>query len=110
MYLELFLLLVDGRDGVEVLAHALVESLRLEHLGRDALDGRGEDDRREAAPVQEQQDLIARLQVLLDRGDLLVVPVRDIAGLMMLDRDETIRDNASLEAMARLEPSFAKVL
>jgi acetyl-CoA C-acetyltransferase len=36
-----------------------------------------------------------------------VVPVRDIAGLLMLDRDETIRDNASAEAMAKLEPSFA---
>lgn len=36
-----------------------------------------------------------------------VVPVRDIAGLLMLDRDETIRENASPEAMAKLEPSFA---
>ncbi|HSQ72387.1 MAG TPA: acetyl-CoA C-acyltransferase, partial [Rubrivivax sp.] len=36
-----------------------------------------------------------------------LVPVRDIAGLLMLDRDETIRANASAEAMARLEPSFA---
>jgi len=36
-----------------------------------------------------------------------IVPVRDIAGLMMLDRDETIRANASLEAMTKLEPSFA---
>ncbi|MCW5634317.1 MAG: acetyl-CoA C-acetyltransferase, partial [Rubrivivax sp.] len=38
-----------------------------------------------------------------------LVPVHDIAGLMMLDRDETIRDNASMEAMARLEPSFAMI-
>jgi acetyl-CoA C-acetyltransferase len=36
-----------------------------------------------------------------------IVPVRDIAGLLMLDRDETIRDNATIEAMAKLEPSFA---
>jgi acetyl-CoA C-acetyltransferase len=36
-----------------------------------------------------------------------VVPVHDIAGLLMLDRDETIRENASTEAMAKLEPSFA---
>jgi acetyl-CoA C-acetyltransferase len=35
------------------------------------------------------------------------VPVHDIAGLLMLDRDETIRENASAEAMAKLEPSFA---
>ena len=38
-----------------------------------------------------------------------VVPVRDIAGLMLLDRDETIRENASLDAMAKLEPSFAMI-
>jgi acetyl-CoA C-acetyltransferase len=36
-----------------------------------------------------------------------VVPVHDIAGLQMLAEDETIRANATLEAMAKLEPSFA---
>jgi len=36
-----------------------------------------------------------------------VVPVRDIAGLLLLDRDETIREGATLEAMAKLDPSFA---
>jgi acetyl-CoA C-acetyltransferase len=36
-----------------------------------------------------------------------LVPVRDIAGLLMLDRDETIREGATLEAMAKLDPSFA---
>ncbi|MDO9075078.1 MAG: acetyl-CoA C-acetyltransferase [Rubrivivax sp.] len=40
-----------------------------------------------------------------------IVPVHDIAGLLMLDRDETIRpivdERASAEAMAKLEPSFA---
>jgi acetyl-CoA C-acetyltransferase len=36
-----------------------------------------------------------------------IVPVKDIAGLTMLAEDETIRPNASLEAMAKLEPSFA---
>ena len=36
-----------------------------------------------------------------------VVPVHDIAGLLMLAEDETIRVNATMEAMAKLEPSFA---
>ena len=36
-----------------------------------------------------------------------VIPVHDIAGLLMLAEDETIRASATLEAMARLEPSFA---
>ena len=36
-----------------------------------------------------------------------VIPVHDIAGLPMLLEDETIRANATLEAMGKLEPSFA---
>jgi len=36
-----------------------------------------------------------------------VVPVHDIAGLLMLAEDETIRANATMEAMGKLEPSFA---
>ena len=36
-----------------------------------------------------------------------IVPVHDIAGLAMLAEDETIRANATMEALARLEPSFA---
>lgn len=36
-----------------------------------------------------------------------IVPVKDIAGLLMLAEDETIRANASAEAMAKLDPSFA---
>ena len=35
-----------------------------------------------------------------------LIPVHDIAGLLMLDRDETIRENASAEAMAKLDASF----
>ncbi len=36
-----------------------------------------------------------------------IVPVKDIAGLTMLAEDETIRANATIEAMAKLDPSFA---
>ena len=40
-----------------------------------------------------------------------LVPVHDIAGLLLLDHDETIRpvvdERASADALARLEPSFA---
>jgi len=36
-----------------------------------------------------------------------IVPVHDIAGLPMLAEDETIRPGASLDALAKLEPSFA---
>src|SRR5688572_25912489 len=36
-----------------------------------------------------------------------VVPVTDQNDLMILDNDETIREDASMEAMKKLEPSFA---
>ena len=36
-----------------------------------------------------------------------IVPVHDIVGLLMLAEDETIRANATMAAMAKLEPSFA---
>ena len=36
-----------------------------------------------------------------------LVPVRDIAGLPLLAEDETIRPGATLDALAKLEPSFA---
>ncbi|MCS6935676.1 MAG: acetyl-CoA C-acetyltransferase [Chitinophagales bacterium] len=38
-----------------------------------------------------------------------LVPVRDQNGLMILDHDETIREDASMDALAKLEPSFAMV-
>jgi acetyl-CoA C-acetyltransferase len=43
------------------------------------------------------------------RFDRSIVPVHDIAGLPMLAEDETIRPGASLDAMAQLQPSFAKI-
>ncbi len=36
-----------------------------------------------------------------------VIPVTDPSGIMILDTDETIREDASMEAMKKLEPSFA---
>jgi acetyl-CoA C-acetyltransferase len=36
-----------------------------------------------------------------------IVPVHDLDGRLLLAEDETIRPNASLEALGRLEPSFA---
>lgn len=36
-----------------------------------------------------------------------IVPVTDQNGLMILDRDETIREDASMDAMKKLEPSFS---
>jgi acetyl-CoA C-acetyltransferase len=38
-----------------------------------------------------------------------VIPVKDIAGLLMLAEDETIRAGATLEALAKLDPSFAMI-
>ncbi|MBH9576300.1 acetyl-CoA C-acetyltransferase [Inhella proteolytica] len=36
-----------------------------------------------------------------------LVPVHDIAGLLMLERDETVRPDTTVESLAKLKPSFA---
>jgi acetyl-CoA C-acetyltransferase len=51
-----------------------------------------------------QRAAAARAEGRFDRS---IVPVKDIAGLMLLAQDETIRGNASMEAMAKLDASFA---
>ncbi len=38
-----------------------------------------------------------------------VVPVRDLNGMTVLDRDETVRGNTSLEDLAKLKPSFEQM-
>ncbi|MFC0282799.1 acetyl-CoA C-acetyltransferase [Camelimonas abortus] len=38
-----------------------------------------------------------------------VTPVRDINGVTILDRDEHMRPNADMQALAQLQPSFAQV-
>ncbi len=43
------------------------------------------------------------------RFDRSVVPVRDVNGLTILDHDETIRANTTVDTLAALKPSFAKV-
>jgi len=53
-----------------------------------------------------QRAAVARAEGRFKRS---VVPVHDIAGLLMLDHDETIRPEASPEAMASLKPSFAQM-
>ena len=35
-----------------------------------------------------------------------IVPVRDMNGLVMLDKDETVRPDATFEGLAKLKPSF----
>ena len=70
------------------------------------LEGWGRADVDAFALRSHQRAAVARADGRFSRS---VVPVRDIAGLMMLDHDETIRPEASLEAMASLKPSFAQI-
>jgi acetyl-CoA C-acetyltransferase len=53
-----------------------------------------------------QRAAAARAQGRFSRS---IVPVHDIAGLPMLAEDETIRPDASAQAMAALKPSFAQM-
>jgi acetyl-CoA C-acetyltransferase len=41
--------------------------------------------------------------------DKPVVPVKDISGLVLLDRDETVRPDTSVEGLSGLKPSFAQL-
>lgn len=41
--------------------------------------------------------------------DRSVVPVKDVNGLVVLDRDETIRGNTTVETLSGLKPSFASM-
>ncbi len=70
------------------------------------LEGWGRPDVDAFAMRSHQRAAAARAEGRFNRS---VVPVRDIVGLMMLDHDETVRPDASLEAMAALKPSFAQM-
>lgn len=41
--------------------------------------------------------------------DDAVIPVRDLSGVTVLDRDETVRPDTSVEGLAGLKPSFAQI-
>lgn len=43
------------------------------------------------------------------RFDNSIVPVKDLNGITILDRDETIREDTSPETLAKLRPSFAQI-
>jgi acetyl-CoA C-acetyltransferase len=68
------------------------------------LEGWGRDDVDRFALQSHHRAAAARAEGRFARS---IVPVHDIAGLPLLAEDETIRPNASLEAMAKLDPSFA---
>jgi acetyl-CoA C-acetyltransferase len=70
------------------------------------LEGWGRPDVDAFALRSHQRAAMARADARFNRS---VVPVLDIVGLTMLDHDETIRPEASLEAMASLKPSFAQM-
>jgi acetyl-CoA C-acetyltransferase len=70
------------------------------------LEGWGRHDVDAFAQRSHQRAAVARADGRFQRS---VVPVCDIAGLTMLDHDETIRPEASVEAMAALKPSFAQM-
>jgi acetyl-CoA C-acetyltransferase len=68
------------------------------------LEGWGRADVDDFALQSHQKAAVARSQGRFAKS---IVPVRDIAGMLMLAEDETIRTSATAEAMAKLEPSFA---
>ena len=67
----------------------------LEGFSRQDLDAFAAESHRRAALAQAE-----------GRFDKSVIPVKDIAGLLMLAKDETIRQGTSVESLAKLNPSF----
>ena len=67
----------------------------LEGFGRQDLDAFAAESHRRAAQAQAE-----------GRFARSIVPVKDINGMVMLDRDETVRPGTSVESLAKLNPSF----
>ncbi|CAN6484434.1 unnamed protein product [Victoria cruziana] len=67
----------------------------LEGFSRTDLDAYAAESHRRAAAAQAE-----------GRFNKSVVPVRDINGMLMLDRDETVRPGTSVETLSKLSPSF----
>src|SRR5690606_10049252 len=67
----------------------------LEGFSRTELDAYAAESHRRAAKAQAE-----------DRFRHAIVPVSDLNGLLMLDRDETVRPGTSVESLAKLMPSF----
>jgi acetyl-CoA C-acetyltransferase len=67
----------------------------LEGFGRADLDAFAAESHRRAAQAQAE-----------GRFARSIVPVTDINGMVMLDRDETVRPGTSVESLAKLNPSF----
>jgi acetyl-CoA C-acetyltransferase len=70
----------------------------LDGYDRDDVDAFGVESHRKAAAAQ-----------VAKRFARSIVPVRDDLGLIILDRDETVRADASAEGLAGLKPSFEKM-
>lgn len=68
------------------------------HYGRERTDAFAVESHRRAARAWSE-----------GRFDRSVVPVRDRVGRVMLDRDETVRGNATVADLAKLRPSFARM-
>ncbi|MDM4766468.1 acetyl-CoA C-acetyltransferase [Pelomonas sp. SE-A7] len=68
----------------------------LEGFGREELDAFAARSHQRAAAAREAGNFARS-----------IVPVQDIAGLTLLDQDETIRPTTTVDTLARLEPSFA---
>lgn len=67
----------------------------LEGFSRSELDAYAAESHRRAAAAQAE-----------GRFAKSVVPVHDLNGLLLLDRDETVRPGTSVETLAKLNPSF----
>lgn len=70
----------------------------IEGFTRDTVDEFGMQSHQKAAAAQ-----------AAGRFDRSLVPVRDASGLLILDRDETVRPDTTVDSLSQLKPSFEKI-
>ncbi len=70
----------------------------IEGFSRDMVDSFGADSHRKAAEAHADR-----------RFSRSIVPVTDDNGILILDRDETVRPETSVESLGQLKPSFEKM-
>ena len=70
------------------------------------LDGHSREDVDRVALISQQRAATAQAE---DRFWRSIVPVRDVNGLVLLDKDEYLRPDTTAETLAKLQPAFTQI-
>jgi acetyl-CoA C-acetyltransferase len=99
----------DGGAWAQDPATALKTGFVPQGIGADLIatvEGWGREDVDAYAAESHHRAAKAQANGYFDRA---LIPVKDINGITILDRDETVRPDTSVEGLAGLKPSFAQI-